>query len=79
MLTQSDFDQLEKLMDEKVKEGIGLLPTKEEFFKKMDEVMGELKGIRESNTILNERTSKHTDEIEELQKIHPNNNHVLTS
>ena len=31
------------------KEDISLLPTKDEFYKKMDEVVGELKTIRESN------------------------------
>jgi len=46
MLTQTDLDQIEKIVEETVEEKIGektnLLPTKDEFFEKMDEVMGEL-------------------------------------
>jgi len=47
MLTQKDLDQVENIIDEKVGEKTKLLPTKDEFFGKMDEVMGELKSIRE--------------------------------
>lgn len=47
MLTQTDFDEIEKIVDEKIGQKTKLLPTKDEFFEKMDEVMGELKGIRE--------------------------------
>ena len=46
-LTQKDLDAIEELIDEKLDEKIKLLPTKGEFFSKMDEVMGELKAIRE--------------------------------
>lgn len=42
-LTQHDLDQIEELTREIIKEEIKNLPTKEEFFSKMDEVMGELK------------------------------------
>ena len=52
MLTQKDFDEIEKLigkrLDEKFRESYRLLPSKEEFFNKMDEIMGELKAIKES-------------------------------
>jgi hypothetical protein len=34
------------------KEDISHLPTKDEFYEKMDEVMGELKTIREEQTLL---------------------------
>jgi hypothetical protein len=37
-LTQKDFDQIEKLLDEKLEEKIKILPTKDEFFSKMDEM-----------------------------------------
>ena len=40
-LTQKDFDRIEELTRGVVKEEIKNLPTKEEFFSKMDESMGE--------------------------------------
>jgi len=40
-LTQKDFNQIEELTRGIVKEEIKNLPTKEEFFSKMDEAMGE--------------------------------------
>ena len=42
MLTQKDVDEIEKIVEEKTKN----LPTKDEFYSKMDEVMNELKTIR---------------------------------
>lgn len=43
MLTQRDLDEIEKVVDENVGEKTRNLPTKHEFFNKMDEVVGELK------------------------------------
>lgn len=45
MLTQKDTDEIEKTIDQKLDQKIKLLPTKDEFFTKMDEVMGELQTI----------------------------------
>ncbi|MFH1289443.1 MAG: hypothetical protein ABIH88_01855 [Patescibacteria group bacterium] len=45
-LTQKDFDQIEEIVEEKFDEKIKLLPTKDEFFQKMDDVIGELKTIK---------------------------------
>lgn len=58
-----------------LREKIRLLPTRDEFLTKMDEVMGELQASREEQTILSYRVSKHSDDIEELQNIHPKNAH----
>jgi len=52
MLTQKDYDEIEKLVREIVREEIKLLPTKEEFFSKMDELMKEVKDNREEQTVL---------------------------
>lgn len=60
---------------EDLEEKIKYLPTKDDFFTKMDEVMGELKAIREENETSLYRVSKHSDEIQDLQDIHPNNRH----
>lgn len=46
MLTQKDLDEIEKIIDEKLKDKLRLLPTKDDFFNKMDQVMGELSKIR---------------------------------
>ncbi len=75
MLTQKDFDEIEKLigkrLDEKFRESYRLLPSKEEFFNKMDEVVGELKAIREENTIIPGRLSDHEERITKLEDAHP--------
>lgn len=47
MLTQKDLDKIETTIDERLDEKIKFLPSKNEFFEKMDEVIGELKEIRE--------------------------------
>lgn len=61
MLTQKDLDEIEKLIDEKLDDKISGLPTKDEFYNKMDEVMFELKAIREENTLATGKLSEHTD------------------
>ncbi len=47
MLTQKDLSQIEEIVEEKIGEKTKFLPTKDEFYGKMDEVVGELKSIRE--------------------------------
>lgn len=70
-LTQKDFDQVEELTREIVREEIKSLPTKDEFFSKMDEVMGELKTIREEQTIFSHTSSNHENRLQNLEKIRP--------
>lgn len=67
-LTIKDLDEIEKIVDEKIEENTKNLPTKDEFFTKMDEIMGELKIIRESTDILTHRVSKHEDKITKIEK-----------
>ena len=40
VLTVKDLDEIEKLVDEKIEGRTSNLPTKDDFFGKMDEVMG---------------------------------------
>ncbi len=75
-LTEKDIDEIKQIVDEKLDEKIKILPTKDEFFSKMDEVVGELKTIREEQTILTHKTSGHEDRIVSLEKIHPNGKHA---
>ncbi|MCX6725923.1 MAG: hypothetical protein NT052_01220 [Candidatus Shapirobacteria bacterium] len=70
-LNQKDFDQIEELLDEKLEEKIKILPTKDELFSKMDEVMGELKIIREEQTTLSYTVSNHENRLKNLEDIHP--------
>jgi predicted nuclease with TOPRIM domain len=65
MLTQADINKIEKLIDEKLDEKLKFLPTKDEFFSKMDEVMGELKSMREEMVLASGRLSEQSDQIED--------------
>lgn len=50
-LTPKDIDEIREVVKEEVEERTKNLPTKTEFFGKMDEVMGELKVIREEHAV----------------------------
>jgi hypothetical protein len=51
------------------KDDIKYLPTKDEFYNKMDKVMGELKAIREENTTLSGLNGKVNDIEERIEKV----------
>lgn len=58
------------------KEEISHLPTKDEFFEKMDEVMGELKTIRTNQEILSPKIYDLQERLEKLEEIHPSGHHT---
>ena len=64
MLTQKDLGEIEHLIDRKFDEKIKYLPTKDDFFTKMDEVMGELKAIREEQTLITGKISQRSEVLE---------------
>jgi predicted nuclease with TOPRIM domain len=66
-LTQKDINEIEGIVKTTVKEEIKGLPTKDEFYSKMDDVMGELKTIREEQTLITHRVSDHEDRIEKIE------------
>lgn len=68
MLTQDDIKIIENIVEEKLGEKTSLLPTKQEFFGKMDEVMGELKAIREEHALQGHTVSNHTDQLEDHEE-----------
>lgn len=69
MLTQKDLDEIEEIVEEKIEEKISLLPSKNEFFGKMDEIMGELKTIRESQDIITHKVYEdHENRITHIEK-----------
>lgn len=65
MLTQKDLDEIERLIEEKLDERIKFLPTKDEFFGRMDKAMKELKAIRKTIESLTGRVSDHSDQLED--------------
>lgn len=75
MLTKKDIDFLKSELTDELKD---IFVTKTEFndfkdqvFTSFDEVMGELKTIREEIVFIGHRVSDHTDRIEKLEKLHP--------
>lgn len=71
-LVEITFDEkLEEATEEMLatKDDIRHLPTKEEFYKRTDEMMGELKAIRESQTILTGKVYEdHEPRIVKIEK-----------
>ena len=49
------------------KEDISQLPTKDDFYEKMDEVVSELKAVREEVSVLSHQVSDHDDRIEKVE------------
>jgi len=68
---------IEKVEDGTIASGesVSHLPSKSEFFGKMDEVVGELKKSRENTEVLTQHSRDHSDELEKLKKIHPKYKH----
>jgi hypothetical protein len=58
---------LDEKLDGKLDAKISHLPTKDEFYGKMDEVMGELKAIREEQAVQSHRIADHEDRIEKIE------------
>ncbi len=71
-VTRDEFDErvgtiVEQKLDERItplKDKISLLPTKEEFFARMDKLSGEYKKIDEAETLHVGTISDHTDQLE---------------
>ena len=74
-LTQKDLDEIEKLIDQKLKLRLKHLPTKDEFYKAMDQIMGELKTMRETYEIMVPKVANHEIRIEKLEDLHPHGQH----
>jgi DNA repair exonuclease SbcCD ATPase subunit len=76
MLTKSDLLKVEDLIDRKLdeklekkfEEKLKYLPSKVEFYEKMDEVMGELKAIREQQELITGRDSEVRETLEDHEE-----------
>lgn len=53
MLTQNDIKEIERIVGEKIDEKTKFLPTKDQFFERMDSLSGQIKKIQESLDFLN--------------------------
>ena len=62
-------DLIEVTVDEKLDEKSKYLPTKDEFYGKMDEVMGELKAIREEQAVQSQHRSDHEDRSQKIESL----------
>lgn len=79
MLAQTDLDDIENIVDEKISEKIRSLPTKDEFFEETLKVLKKLDNLQEAMDIVSSRQSIHSDQIEVLENMHPHGGHVLGS
>ncbi len=62
-------EELEIKLEEKFNEKLGTILSKDEFYAKMDEVMGELKAIREQHEMLSSRVyDNHEPRIGKVEK-----------
>ena len=57
----------EEKLDEQLAEKLSHLPTKDEFYTKMDEVVGELKTVREEQPLQSDKLSEHEDRIQKIE------------
>ena len=56
-------------LDEKLDEKLKYLPTKDEFYETVDDVMGELKAIREEKSVQSHQFSNHEDRLVKIESL----------
>ena len=71
-LTEKDLDEIEELIEKKIKH----LPTKDEFYRMMNKIIGELEKMRQELKITNHHFTRHEDRIANLEEIHPQGQHA---
>ncbi len=59
-------DEVEKIVEEKLDAKIKLLPTKDEFFTRMDALSGEIKAVRQEQTIHADEHRKINDRFDRI-------------
>ncbi|OGM13633.1 hypothetical protein A3A76_03035 [Candidatus Woesebacteria bacterium RIFCSPLOWO2_01_FULL_39_23] len=85
-LTNKDLNNIKDLIkvtiseDETLvrKDDLKYLPTKDDFYEQTVKILKKLDNLEGSMDIVSERQSKHSDQIEALEKIHPNGMHSLS-
>lgn len=66
-LIEVSVDEVFERRELVTKNDLSHLPTKDEFYGKMDEVMGELKAIREEQAVQSDHLSSHEDRIQKVE------------
>jgi hypothetical protein len=73
---QALIDQIkltvEQVIDEKelvTKADLSYLPTKDEFYEQTSKILKRLDDLEEGYTILNDRTSKHSDRLDKIETV----------
>lgn len=82
-ITSDEFDQLKNLMrivveeviDQKLLEKIGNLPTKDEFYQQTLKILKNQEDLEIEKDLLSAHSSEHFDRLEKLEKIHPDYQH----
>lgn len=83
MLSKQDLQAIEQLFDvkfdekfeEKFNEKLKYFPSKDEFYKMMDKLMGELETIRNEQIIITHHHEEFRTRVKKLEDIHPNDQH----
>lgn len=87
MLTKKDLDEIRAVIDErlgikldekleeKLNEKLSSYPNKDEFYEAIDQIMKELRAIRDEHAIESYRVKNHEERIASLEKIHPGGQH----
>lgn len=77
MLTQSDIEIIEGIIDGRIGEKLKNMPTKDDFYKMMDKLFGEQETIRNEQTLSAHSQQDYEKRLEKLEKIHPKNKHAF--
>lgn len=64
MLTQDDIKEIERIVDEKIK----LLPSKDQFFERMDSLSGQMKKIDEKMDLHDGQHVRIDEDLEMIKK-----------
>jgi len=68
MLTQNDIAEIERIVDEKLDEKIKPLPTKDVFYERMDQLLAEVRAMRDEFALHAGSHDNLTEKDEELDK-----------
>lgn len=72
-------EKLEEKLEQKFNEKLGNFPTKDEFYKMMDKLIGELETIRNEQIIITHHHEEFRTRVKALEDIHPNGQHQFSS
>jgi hypothetical protein len=64
-------DDVRQIVQEEIKSQVGKLPTKNEFFSRMDDLAGDYKKFTEETPVINHQLADHEDRLEVVEtKLH---------